>query len=144
MPNSFKHTSWGRTRGPKNLSGTQGDEVDVVLVGTLDSVHDGYATENQRYLHVMLIDKHNSTNLTVTMYGYNHAFKKWAPMNTLGVETGVDGTPLTIAVADSGTAEGSQTAADREMLTWEIAGVDRVAFVGVTADVRCFAACSTF
>jgi len=150
MPSSFKHNSWGRTRQPKNIAGRSSDsaatpiEVDVVAVGALDSVHDGYATEGQRFLHVLLIDKHNSTNLTVTIYGYNHAFGKWAPINTLGVETGADGTPLTITVVDSGTAEGSQTAADREMVTWEIAGVDRVAFVGTTADVRCYAACSTF
>ena len=153
MPN-YKPSSWGRTRQPKNIAGLVPGatasaaatpiEVDVVAVGSLTSVADGYATENQRYLHCMLIDKHNGTNLTVTIYGYNHAFGKWGPLNTLGVETGVDGTPLTITVADSGTAEGSQTAADREMLTWEIAGVDRVAFVGTTADVRCYAACSTF
>ena len=114
---TFKHNSWGRTRQPKNIAGRLSDgspmEVDVVAVGTLTSVHDGYATEGQRFLHCMLVDKHNSTNLTVTVYGYNHAFGKWAPLNTLGVETGVDGTPLTITVADSGTAEGSQTAADR-------------------------------
>ena len=149
MP-TFKHNSWGRTRQPKNIAGRNPDsaatpiEVDVVLVATLDSVHDGYSTESQRYLHCMLIDKNVSTSLTVTLYGYSHAFGKWAPLNTLGVETGVDGTPLTITVADSGTAEASQTADDREMVTWEIAGVDRVAFVGTTADVRCYAACSTF
>ena len=137
-------TSWGRTRGPKSLTGTQGGEVNVVAVTTLDAVTDGYATENQRFLHVLLVDKHNGDSLTVTIYGYNHAFGKWAPLNTLGVETGVDGTPLTITVADSGTAEGDQTAANREMVTFEIAGVDRVAFVGTTADVRCYAACSTF
>jgi hypothetical protein len=91
-----------------------------------------------------LVDKNNSTNLSVTVYGYNHAFGKWAPLNTLGVETGVDGTPVVVTVADSTTAEGSQTAANREMVTVEIAGVDRVAFVGTTADVRCYAACSTF
>jgi len=145
---TFKHNSWGRTRQPKNIAGRLSDdspmEVAVVAVGTLTSVHDGYATEGQRFLHCMLIDKHNSDSLTVTIYGYNHAFGKWAPLNTLGVETGADGTPLTITVTDSGTSEGSQTAADREMLTWEIAGVDRVAFVGTTADVRCYAACSTF
>jgi hypothetical protein len=145
---TFKHNSWGRTRQPKNIAGRASDgtpyEVDVVAVATLDSVHAGYATESQRYLHCMLIDKNASTSLTVTLYGYSHAFGKWGPLNTLGVETGVDGTPLTITVADSGTAEGSQTAANREMVTWEIAGVDRVAFVGTTADVRCYAACSTF
>jgi hypothetical protein len=135
----LKATSWGRTRGPKTLVGVQGGEVDVVAVGSLDSVTDGYSTENQRYLHVMLIDKNVSTALTVTLYGYNHAFGKWAPLNVVGTSTA-----LTITVADSGTAEGSQTAADRELVTFEIVGVDRVAFVGTTADVRCYAACSTF
>ena len=138
------HNSWGRTRGPKNLAGTQEAEVDVVTVDTLDAVTDGYSTQNQRYLHVLLIDKNANNALTVTIYGYSHAFGKWAPLNTLGVETGVDGTALTVTVADSGAAEGAQTAANRELVTLEIVGVDRVAFVGTTADVRCYAACSTF
>ena len=134
--------SFGRTRCPKNLAsddhGTPA-EVAVVVVATLDAVTDGYATENQRYLHVLLIDKHASTGLTVTLYGYNHAFGKWAPLNKL------DGsTAATVTVADSGTVEGSQTADERELVTFEIAGVDRVAFVGTTADVRCYAACSSF
>lgn len=135
----YKATSWGRTRGPKNLAGTQESEVDVVAVGSLDAVTDGYSTENQRYIHIMLIDKNVSTGLTVTVYGYNHAFGKWAPLNAIGTST-----LMQVTVADSGTAEGSQTAADRELVTFEIAGVDRVAFVGTTADVRCYAACSTF
>lgn len=135
----YKPTSWGRTRGPKTLVGVQGGEVDVVTEASLDAVTDGYATENQRYLHVMLVDKNVSTNLTVTLYGYNHAFGKWAPLNAIGTSTA-----LTITVADSSTAEGSQSADDRELRTFEIVGVDRVAFVGTTADVRCYAACSTF
>jgi len=135
----LKANSWGRTRGPKTLVGVQGGEVDVVAVASLDSVSDGYSTENQRYLHVMLVDKNVSTALTVTLYGYNHAFGKWAPLNAVGTSTALE-----ITVADSGTAEGSQTAAMRELMTFEIVGVDRVAFVGTTADVRCYAACSTF
>ena len=135
----LKATSWGRTRGPKTLVGVQGAEVDVVVVSSLDAVTDGYSTENQRYLHVMLVDKNVSTALTVTLYGYNHAFGKWAPLNAVGTSTALE-----ITVADSGTAEGSQTAATRELMTFEIVGVDRVAFVGTTADVRCYAACSTF
>lgn len=136
----LKATSWGRTRGPKTLVGVQGGEVDVVLVASLDAVTDGYATENQRYLHVMLVDKNVSTALTVTLYGYNHAFEKWGPLHAVGDATAA----LAITVADSGLAEGSQTAANRELMTFEIVGVDRVAFVGTTADVRCYAACSTF
>ena len=135
----YKATSWGRTRGPKNLAGTQESEVDVVAVASLDAVTDGYSTENQRYIHIMLVDKNDGTSLTVSVYGYNHAFGKWAPLNAIGTST-----PMQVTVTDSGTAEGSQTAANRELVTFEIAGVDRVAFVGTTADVRCYAACSTF
>ena len=134
------HRSWGRTRGPKSLSGTQGGEVDVVLVGTLDAVTDGYATENQRFLHVLVTDKNVGTSLTVTLYGYNHAFQKWAPLTKIGDAS----TALTVTAPDTGTAEGSQDASDRELVTFEIAGVDRVAFVGTTGHVRCYAAASTF
>ena len=84
----FRYNSWGRTRAPKNLVGNRHtSEVDVVLVATLDAATDGYATENQRFLHVLLVDKNASTNLTVTLYGYNHAFGKWAPLNQLNGST---------------------------------------------------------
>jgi hypothetical protein len=134
--------SYGNTKCPKNLASdnhTSPTEVDVVSVATLDAVTDGYVTENQRYLHVMLIDKNAGVGLTVTLYGYSHAFGKWAPLNQLNGSTAA-----TVEVTDSGTVEGSQTAADREMVTFELTGVDRVAFVGTTADVRCYAACNTF
>ena len=135
----LKATSWGRTRGPKTLVGVQGGEVDVVLEPSLDAAADGYATENQRYLHVMLVDKNAGGNLEVKLYGYNHAFGKWAPLNSIGTSD-----HLSITAVNSSTVEGSQTADDRELMTFEIVGVDRVAFVGTTADVRCYAACSTF
>ena len=135
----LKHSSWGNTRQLKNIAGVHGTEVDVVAVSTLDAVTDGYATESQRYLHTLVVDKHSDANLTVTLYGYSHAFGKWFALNQLGTST-----PATVAVADSGADEGTQTAANREMVTFEIAGIDRVAFVGTTADVRVYAACSTF
>ena len=132
------YNSWGRTRGPKNLAGAHQNEVSVVTVSDLVDVTDGYSTENQMYLHVLLVDKNVGDSLTVTLYGYSHAFGKWAPLNQLNGSTA-----STITVADSGTAEGSQTAADREMVIFEIAGVDRIGFVGTAADVRCYAAGST-
>ena len=135
----LRATSWGRTRGPKTLVGVQGGEVDVVTEASLDAATDGYATENQRYLHVMLVDKNAGSSLQVKLYAYNHAFGKWAPLNSIGTSN-----HLSITVGNSGTAEGSQSADDRELVTFEIVGVDRVAFVGTTADVRCYAACSTF
>jgi len=136
--------SWGRTRSPKNIAGAHETEVTVVAVASLDAVTDGYATENQRFLHVLVVDKNDGSNLGVTVYGYNHAFGKWAPLNTLGVSGTVAGTAAVVTVADSSTAEGSQTAAHREMVTIEIVGTDRVAFVGDSDDIKVWAACSTF
>ena len=135
----LKHSSWGNTRQLKNIAGIHGTEVDVVLVATLDAATDGYATESQRYLHTLVIDKNNDANLTVALYGYSHAFGEWFVLNQLGTST-----HATISVGDSGASEATQTPVQREMVTFEIAGIDRVAFVGTTADVRVFAACSTF
>ena len=145
-------TSWGRTRQLKNLAGGHESEVAVVAVAALDAVTDGYSTENQRYLHVLAIDKNASTALTATVYGYAHAFGKWFPLETItrASQTPSDdaviqiSSPATITAIDTATAEGSQTAAQRKMLIFEIMGIDRVAFVGTTADVRILAATSTF
>ncbi len=147
-----KHSSFGRTRQLKNIAGPHETEVDVVAVASLDASTDGYSTECQRFLHVLVIDKNVGTSLTVTIYGYSHAFGKWFPLDTVAKAemTPSDDSialvkaPLTVTVADSSTAEGSQTADNREMTTFEIDGVDRVAFVGTTAHVRVYAACSTF
>ena len=133
------YTSYGRTRQLKNIAGPHESEVDVVAVAALVDETDGYSTENQRYLHTLAIDKNNGTNLTVTIYGYAHAFGKWFPLNQLNGTSAAE-----VTAPDTGVAEGSQTAAQREMVTFEIAGIDRVAFVGTTADVRVLAACSTF
>ena len=136
---THRYTNFGRTRQLKNIAGSHEAAADVVLVATLDASTDGYSTESQRFLHVLAIDKNVGTDLTVTIYGYAHAFGKWFPLNQLNGSTAAD-----VTVADSGTAEGSQTANHREMVTFEIAGIDRVAFVGTTADVEVLAACSTF
>jgi hypothetical protein len=121
------------------LAGSQGAEVAVVAVTDLDNATDGYATENQRFLHVLVIDKNVGAGLTVTVYGYSHAFQKWFPL-TIREKTNA----IAVTVDNSSTAEASQEANHREHIIFEIAGVDRVAFVGTTADVRCYAACSTF
>jgi len=140
------YNSWGRTRSPKNIAGPQGasSEVTVVAESTLDAVTDGYATENQRFLHVLVTDRNDGDSRTVTVYGYNHAFGMWAPLNTHGISGVIAGTAAVITVADTSTAPASQTATHREMVTIEIAGTDRVAFVGDADDVKCWAACSTF
>ena len=136
---THKYNNFGRTRQLKNIAGEHEKEVDVVGVSSLDASTDGYSTESQRFLHVLVIDKNDGTALEVTIYGYARAFGKWFPLNQLNSSTAA-----TVTVADSGANESAQTAANREMVTFEIAGIDRVAFVGTTADVRVFAACSTF
>ena len=108
-----RYNNFGRTRQLKNIAGSHEETVNVVAASTLDAVTDGYSTESQRFLHVLVIDKNNSTNLTVTIYGYAHAFGKWFPLNSLGGSTAA-----TVTVADSGTTEGSQGADDREMVTF--------------------------
>ena len=138
------YSSWGRTRGPKNLAGSQGGEVGVVLVGTLDAVTDGYATENQRYLHLLVgnaaADDVAATLRTITVYAYNHAFGKWFPLLAPS-DAGESPTAVTLTAPDN---DGTEALAGRKAQTFEIFGVDRVAFVGVTAHTKCWAACSTF
>ncbi len=139
-----KHTSWGRTRQLKNIAGPHGTEVALVAVGDLDAVTDGYSTESQRYLHVLVLDKHVGTDLGVTVYGYSHAFGKWFALKTHGVTGTIGGTAVVVTVGDSGALVGDQTAAHREMVTVEISGIDRVAFVGNSSHIDVYAACSTF
>tara|TARA_Y100000004_G_scaffold197185_1_gene270270 strand:- start:1004 stop:1423 length:420 start_codon:yes stop_codon:yes gene_type:complete len=136
----FKYTSWGRTRQPKNLAGAHGTEITLAAnAAALTAATHGYSTENQRYLHILLIDTNTGANRTVTVYGYNHAFGVWAPLNQIGTSTAITATALTTSED-----EGDQNASHREMVTFEVAGVDRVAFVGTAAHVKVFAAGSTF
>ena len=126
----LKATSWGRTRGPKTLVGVQGGEVDVVAVGSLDSVTDGYSTENQRYLHLLLSTTGSNANATITCYGYYHAFGKWVALED------TSGNAITISANNTTTHQ-----------IHEIAGVDKVHFVSnVTLQEydSLFAAGSTF
>lgn len=142
---TYTATSWGRTRRPKHLSerlppaGTKqsATSVTVVTAGQLaadldsaDAGKNGYSTENQRYLHV-LVKTNNSKS--VTIYGFNYAFGEWAPLNiSLGSEA------MTTATATTGGSGGAQ------QYIFEIAGVDRIAFVSSDAPGVCRAACSTF
>ena len=144
---AFKHTSWGRTRSPKNLTGTQGGTVTPVeTLNTLRGVTSaigtqGYPTENQRYLHVLVEDSNEDNGETVTVYGYCHAFLRWFPLST----TVGGSTEVSIAGEDADLAPANQTPDLRQYRCYEIAGVDRVAFFALDAsEVNIFAACSTF
>jgi len=151
----LRYNTWGRTRSPKNLAGPHGSEVTpyenvsslagvtAAAVGGL-----GYATENQRYLHVLVEDSNEDDGETVTAFGYCHAFLRWFPlMTTVGGTTAAQSGTQEISIAgeDADAAIASQVPTDRQYRVYEIAGVDRVAFVCADAsEINLFAACSTF
>lgn len=110
-------SSWGRTRQPKNIAGSHGTKV--AAVGEVDVTADlaalnagvtgdraamGYATENQRFLHVTC----EAAGAVTNVYVYSHAFDRWSEL--------VDSTGASL------------TAGNGEHKIFTIAGVDRVAF----------------
>jgi len=137
----YKATSWGRTRRPKQLTDghavpdfqgkTTGTSVQVINNATdfandLDSAtegQNGYATENQRFLHLFL--KHSAgVNKTVQVYGYNYAFGEWAPLFiSLGNAT------MTQVICGTGTTGGQG-----QLHIIDVSGVDRVGFFSAGSD----------
>ena len=144
-----KDSSWGRTRSPKNLAGTQGGTVTASSASDLlgiTATTTGYSTENQRYLHVLLEDANTGTPTAVKVYGYCHAFQRWFHLDTGFEPNGGDsavGQATIDAAADTGGEPAASTPEEREYRVYHILGIDRVAFVG-GAHTNIFAACSTF
>jgi len=120
------YSSWGRTRGPKNLiSSDHTTPASVILTGTAgapDLESAGYITENQRFLHISHI---RSSACTIQIQAYMHASGQWA---------------------DIGAAITSNDARTHNIV--EIFGVDKVRFIikGLANAATCtiFPACSTF
>ena len=147
---AYVPTSWGRTRRPKHLkehlptAGTKQAQTSVAVVTVaqlapnLNSTiagRNGYSTENQRYLHVLVGDPDDGDVRTIDIYAYNYAFGEWTPL-FLNLGAGA----FQRVQAASGASGADQ------MYIFEIAGIDRIAFVQTGGDspnvVR--AACSTF
>jgi hypothetical protein len=156
MPVRHTNNSWGRTRSPKNLAGAPGTEITVLddtttLVGITASTA-GYATENQRYLHVLVEDATGSDAdpAAVTIFGYCHAFQRWFEIPESeaageGQNTASNAASIDVASAVDNAAPAAQVPSDREYRRYVVDGIDRVAFVHATgANVNVFAACSTF
>lgn len=151
------YNSWGRTRSPKNLAGSQGGEVTTVAETALVDVTAaansdvGFFTENQRYLHVLLEDGISAAPQDISVFGYCHAFLRWFPLSPGLVSTetpaGAAASDLP-APTDEGVAVGNDAflPSGRIYRVYEIVGIDKVAFVGAANDDRTtiFAACSTF
>ena len=147
----FKNTSWGRTRTPKGLgddttltnnrtaaqvvpvaSGATHDGLDSTVAG-----ENGYSTENQRFLHILIED--DAADETLTLHAYNYAFGKWAPLY-IPVGAGASANATWVLAQWEGIATNKQ-------IVVPIDGVDRIAFIhngGVDANFKVFAACSTF
>ena len=90
---------------------------------------------------------------TISVYGYCHAFLRWFEIEaqTMGLKVAEEAanTAPTAAIiaapANSGHADAALLTPDeREYRTYEILGIDRVAFVTSAAGTDCYAACSTF
>ncbi len=155
---NFTYTSWGRTRSPKNIAGAVGSSV--ALLADTDNLRnsnanyktEGYVTENQRYLHVLVTDLHDTAPAALTIFGYCHAFERWFEIGASTMDTPISAasantapTAASITVADSGRAVADQVPSDREYRRYDILGVDRVAFVNADdTEIAVFAACSTF
>ena len=106
------HNSWGRTRSPKNLAGTQGGKVTLSIAADLlgiTATTTGHATENQRYLHVLTEDNNAAVPGTISVYGYCHAFLRWFELPESDPEgLGDNAQPVhavVIVPADSGHAD---------------------------------------
>tara|TARA_A200000159_G_scaffold126415_2_gene121715 strand:+ start:3366 stop:3758 length:393 start_codon:yes stop_codon:yes gene_type:complete len=115
-----KHSSWGRTRTPKNILSTHRAGIDASggakpLNGATSDV---YITENQRYLWVEVTSA--AGGATIQVIGIMHA----------------------------GSTAGSllQTidASSQGLHKIEIAGIDKVKFIGSAHANTFYAACSTF
>ena len=105
-----KATSWGRTRQPKNLNGPSSTAEVTFSTDAPTAVTDGYATENQRYLHLRF-NRSQVGARTITVWAWSHAFGAWAPL------TDLTGTAVTLTCNDQ-----------IKHRVFEISGVDRVYF----------------
>ena len=132
-----RYSSWGRTRQPKNIAGAHGTEATASATAP-STVNDGYVTENQRFLHVLLKDAAVTNGVGIVVWAYSHAFGSWGKL------TQKNGTAATL--------KSTSTSAVQKI--FEITGVDRVYFQQATVDGadddfdsandEIYAACSTF
>ena len=129
-----RHSSWGRTRRPKSITGADATAVvDVNSLAAAKAITDAiataskakpssgvYSTENQRFLHLISVDGAQVSNIWV----YHYASGRWSELVTAA--------GASIALAANTTK------------IVEIAGADLIAFNLVTDTTSVFAACSTF
>jgi len=117
-PEGFIHSSYGRTRQPKNVAGDHQVYIHGGVGGNMPTAApttatQGYATENQRFLQVYWKADQTNTTHTVTAWGYSHASQVWSELyDTAGTQVRLTTT----------------NAAVETFRVFEVAGVDRVYF----------------
>ena len=135
-----RHSSWGRTRSPKNVlsshrAGTN-SALAALTVPTADpsAVTDGYATENQRFLHVNVLETGSTNSATFSIWVYSHACPRWHKLYVNDGSGGLIPASELIAAGASG------------HFVFEISGADRVYIEESAGDgaLSAFLACSTF
>jgi len=154
---NYAASSWGRTRSPKALSDSvptiarpaTGAIVTTVAVGSLSDTlagsnagENGYITENQRFLHIMIKDN-SAGGEALKLYVYNYAFQKWGQYYIpVGVRNGAH------TSAEFAYVEATIESIDGyKYIVVPIDGIDRVAFVDDgthDGEFIVYAACSTF
>lgn len=138
--NEFRnHTSWGRTRSPKNILSQH--RAGISALGASKQLGNGesaeYSTENQRFLHVT-IDATASAGI-LTIFGLSYAA---ATYDVNGVPTFKE---FAITKDIHGTAFTLNTAGTSFIIP--IVGIDKIRFKvasGADDTVNFYAACSTF
>lgn len=89
---THRYTSWGRTRRPKNITGTDGAYVtgstiseltalDIAGTGSNATPANGvYKTENQRYVHLHASGSNSGCN---GVWTYLYATQQWSELHVL-------------------------------------------------------------
>ena len=76
-----RHSSWGRTRQPKNIAGAHKtmlhDATTTLPAADPTLATQGHPTEGQRFLHLILHNEQNVGAHEITVWGYAHASGKW-------------------------------------------------------------------
>ena len=125
------HTSWGRTRQPKNIAGPHGTQASLSEAEPAGNV--GHTTENQRFLHLTYVHAGGANGVgTITVWGFSHSIGAWGKIIDIrGADVEMD------------TVEGAT-----QSQVFEISGIDKVYFQLPDANQaeadEFYAACSTF
>ena len=129
----LKHTGYGRTRRPKNITGADGTAVSGSNASALQTLTASahhvasngiYETENQRFLH---IHASGSSSGCTNVYTYLYATQRWSELVLIDPTDG---------------SRNSVVCGANQHVVVEIAGADLVAFA--TSPGGVYAAGSTF